>query len=142
MPTAPPLPSFGELAGMLGRFLVTSTGIAVTSFLVPILLMKNDGGSPTGDLADILKDAVPDGMSKPGKGSDKYAKPGGSAEANDDFDNYTQGRPVKDYGDGTRSAKFPDGTTISVRPDSSGANGAPTIQINPPNGNPIKIRYR
>ncbi|WP_124950338.1 RHS repeat-associated core domain-containing protein [Sulfuriferula thiophila] len=64
---------------------------------------------------------------------------GGFPQASSDFDKYTQGLTQKNYPGDIRSAEFPDGTKISVRPSSSG--GAPTIQINPAEGPTVKIRY-
>jgi RHS repeat-associated protein len=65
---------------------------------------------------------------------------GGFGQANKDFDTYTKGLSQKSYPGNIRSAEFPDGTTISVRPSSSG--GQPTVQINPTGNVPtIKIRY-
>jgi hypothetical protein len=90
-------------------------------------------------LSQILADAVPGKTSKPGMGSMQYTKTGGVAAANRDFDALASGQPVKTYSGDIRSCTLADGTTVSVRPSSS--TGAPTIQVNPPSGNPVKIRY-
>lgn len=66
-------------------------------------------------------------------------KSGGFEQANKEFNRLVGKLPVKNQGNGIRSATLPDGTTVSVRPGSSGGN--PTIQINPPSGKPIKVRY-
>lgn len=83
----------------------------------------------------VLDGAKPGNVGK----TKQYTKPGGFSQANDDFDEATKGLPVKDQGGGIRSATLSDGSTISVRPQSS--QGSPTIQINPPTGKPIKVRY-
>jgi RHS repeat-associated protein len=77
-----------------------------------------------------------------------HEKPGGFSDANSDFDALTDGTEVKDQGGGIRSAKLPDGTTISVRPGSSQGNSAsprpgsyPTVQINKPGSRTAKVRY-
>jgi RsiW-degrading membrane proteinase PrsW (M82 family) len=66
-------------------------------------------------------------------------KPGGIEEANEDFDELAEGHEVTDQGNGVRSTRLPDGTTISVREHSS--EGSPTIQINRPGRKPVKVRY-
>jgi len=72
-------------------------------------------------------------------GSIQYDKPGGMPQAEQDFDDLTGGASITLPG-GIRTGTLPDGSTISVRPQSS--QGDPTIQINPADGsNPIKIRY-
>ena len=91
-------------------------------------------------VGDILKDATPGNISKPGMGSSQYEKSGGLPQANSDFDALTKGRAVKNHPGGIRSSSFPDGSTVSVRPNSG--QGAPTLQIDPVNGNPVKVRYR
>lgn len=73
-----------------------------------------------------------------------YERSGGFAQANREFDQFTFGDDftVKDYGNGIRSARLPDGRTASVRPHSSG--NTPTIQISPVRGSEgkqTKIRY-
>ncbi|MCA1614544.1 MAG: DUF4214 domain-containing protein [Acidobacteria bacterium] len=90
-----------------------------------------------GNVNKLLK-----GAAQQGKATDKtlkYLQNGGVKRANKAFDQFVGKNPVKNQGGGIRSAKMPDGSTISVRPSSSG--GQPTIQINPPSGKPIKIRY-
>ena len=84
---------------------------------------------------------------------DKTSKLGESAwdKANDDFDRLVKdlgGDGPKTYPDkpGVRSSTLPDGTTISVRPTSSGKNPKPTIQIDPPKTGGVKpkqlkVRY-
>jgi hypothetical protein len=91
---------------------------------------------------DVLQDATPGHQSKPGMGSNQFDKSGGLNQANKDFDTISGSNPVKDYGNGVRSTELPDGTRASVRPSSN--KGPPTVQIDPPSGdpsNPIKIRY-
>ena len=86
---------------------------------------------------EITKDA------KPGKDSSskQFEKPGGQAQAEKDFDHLVGDAPVKTYPNGTKVAKLPDGTTVNVRPTSSG--GQPTLEIVRPTGRgkPIKVRY-
>lgn len=108
----------------------------------------NDDGSAEGGTEirpgsdeDLLEGATPtEGGSKT---VDNRVKPGGFDQANKEFDQYTEGREVKDQGGGIRSATLPDGRTVSVRPDSQ--TGGPTIQISPPRGTKggitTKIRY-
>jgi len=74
--------------------------------------------------------ATPGKQSQPGMGSNQDTKPGGFAQAIEDFDVGAGGRPITDHGGGIRSGTLEDGSTISVRPGSS--HGSPTVQINPP----------
>ena len=69
----------------------------------------------------------------------QYTKPGGLTGANNSFDDAVGNAPIKNHGGGIRSSTLPDGSTISIRPGST--QGSPTIQINPPAGKPIKIRF-
>jgi hypothetical protein len=96
---------------------------------------KSGGSIRPGNVNDLLADATP---GKSGK-SVQYSKPGGFQRANADFDALTRGAPVKDHGGGIRSSTLSDGSTVSVRPSSSG--GQPTVQVNPPSGRAIKVRY-
>jgi RHS repeat-associated protein len=96
------------------------------------------GGRATVD--DVLQEAIPGKISKPGMGSSQYRKPGGFSAANDDFDLLTDGLPVKNHPGGIRTATLPDTSKITVRPNSG--QGLPTLEINPPVGNPIKVRYK
>lgn len=84
---------------------------------------------------EILKDATPGKDSK----SKQYSKPGGFDQANEDFDNLVGNNAVKDRGGGLRTAELPSGTKVNVRPFSSG--NTPTLEIQPPQGQTIKIRY-
>lgn len=63
---------------------------------------------------------------------------GGLAKLTELFDAVTQGHSVDKRPDGIKTAKMPDGTTIALRPSSSG--GPPTIQINGPGGQKVKVR--
>lgn len=95
---------------------------------------------------DLIKDAVK--VSRPNAPEEVWEKPGqpGFDEANKDFDKLNPGnvKPMDtDFGPG-RQGILNNGSTISVRPSSSGPNGRPTIQINPPKDSgskPQKIRY-
>ncbi len=69
----------------------------------------------------------------------QFTKPGGLTGANNAFDSAVGNAPIKNHGRGIRSATLPDGSTISIRPGST--QGSPTIQINPPTGKPMKIRF-
>ena len=74
--------------------------------------------------------------------SKQYNKTGGFNQANEDFDALVRGLSgthIKDHSDGIRSAELPDNSTISVRPTSSSEKS--TVQINPPRGRKIKVRY-
>lgn len=86
-------------------------------------------------LDDLLGGAT---KGKVGK-TKQLSKKGGVDQANKDFDELVDGLTVTDHGAGIRSATLPDGSTVSVRPGSS--QGDPTIQINPPTGKAIKVRY-
>jgi hypothetical protein len=70
----------------------------------------------------------------------QYDEAGGFQKSNQDFDQLAGSLPVKDYGKGIRSVEFSDGTTMSVRPHSSG--GTSTLQINTPGERAIKVRYK
>jgi hypothetical protein len=90
-------------------------------------------------VASILKDATPGKVSKSGMGSTQYSKSGGFQRANADFDSLARSSQIKRYPGDIRSTTLPDGTKISVRPGSS--QGDPTLQIEIPGQNPIKVRY-
>ncbi len=61
-------------------------------------------------------------------------------QANKDFDALVgQGGNVIDRGGGLRTATLKDGSKVNVRPFSSG--GKPTLEIQPPTGKVIKVRY-
>ena len=70
--------------------------------------------------------------------SRQFSKPGGMGKANADFDAL---RPtnVQSRGNGVRTGELGDGSKVTVRPHSGG--GTPTLEIRPPTGRPIKIRY-
>jgi hypothetical protein len=73
------------------------------------------------------------------RSSNQYHASGGMSQADRDFNEIVGTAPVKDHGSGIRSSTLADGSTSSVRPNST--QGSPTIQVNPPKGKPIKIRY-
>ena len=85
-------------------------------------------------------DGAKDTTSKKGK-SKNYEKGGGDAKAKDDFNDLNL-KDVKDintkYGKG-KMGKDSDGNNVIYRPDSE--TGGPTIEIQLPGGNKIKIRY-
>lgn len=88
---------------------------------------------------EVLADAKPIGISKPGMGADKYEKTGGADAANKDFDALTAGQPTRDYPGGAKAATMPDGSNIIVRPSKAGPT---TVEIQPADdSNPTKIRY-
>ena len=92
-----------------------------------------------GSIADFLASATP---GKVGKKSRQYEKTGGFNQANQDFDKLVEdlgGTPPKSQGNGIRSTKLPDDTSISVRPDIT--TDKPTIQIDIPGRKTIKVRY-
>lgn len=97
--------------------------------------MHNTSGTTRTPIAELLKGAT---AGKSGK-VQQFHRPGGFDAANKAFDDAMGTIPIKDHGDGIRSGMLGDGTTISVRPKSS--EGSATIQINPPSGKPIKIRF-
>jgi hypothetical protein len=68
--------------------------------------------------------------------------PGTFDDANREFDELTKGLPVKDQGDGIRSATLSDGTKVTVRPHSTKKKGdQPTLEIQPTKGKRIEKRY-
>ncbi|HEX8337819.1 MAG TPA: hypothetical protein VF621_13875 [Pyrinomonadaceae bacterium] len=84
---------------------------------------------------EVLKDAQKGTVSS----SRQFTKQGGLNQANKDFDALVEGQ-VKQYGQGVRVGKLPDGKgTVIVRPNSSA--GKPTVEIQPPAGKTVKIRY-
>jgi|SRR5271165_2538230 len=93
-------------------------------------------GNP--DVDDLVKDSRPGKQSKPGMGSNQFDRSGGADQANKDFDKIAGKNPVKVDANGVRSTKLPDGTGVSVYKSNK---GPATVQITPPTGNPIKLRY-
>ncbi len=93
------------------------------------------GARGTAGVDDLIRGAT---KGKTGR-SRQFGRNGGIDQANKDFDSLVGSGAMKSQGGGIRSAKLPDGSTISVRPGST--QGSPTIQINPPAGKPIKVRY-
>jgi len=84
---------------------------------------------------EVLKDAKPGKVSS----SRQFDKKGGLNQANKDFDALIEG-PAKNYPGGTRVGNLPDGKgTVIVRPTSSAKK--PTVEIQPPTGKTVKIRY-
>jgi len=71
--------------------------------------------------------------------SRQFSKTGGIGQANKDFDALTRGGKITDRGNGLRTAEVSNGSKVIVRPSSSG--GQPTLEIQPPAGKTIKIRY-
>jgi hypothetical protein len=86
-------------------------------------------------LEDLLKNAVKDRVSK----SIQYIKTGGMRQANKDFEELVGKSGTTNRGGGLRTATLADGTKVNVRPFSSG--GKPTLEIKPPTGKTVKIRY-
>lgn len=87
----------------------------------------------------LLEGATPEGLSKPGMGADKYGKLGGAEQAEKDFEEAAKGAAVAQPKPGVKVATLPGGVVIIIRPSSE---GSPTIEVQRPGGNPIKIRYR
>jgi RHS repeat-associated protein len=111
------------------KFVAELGAYAITAFVNPVAV---NSGAKT--VADILRGAAAGKASS----SRQFSKPGGMAEANADFDAL---RPinVQSRGGGMRTGQLSDGSKVTVRPQSSGGN--PTLEIRPPTGRPIKIRY-
>ena len=86
---------------------------------------------------DVLKDAIRD-PDKPTlkDGTEQYNKTGGMPAADTEFDAMQPGN-VKTLGGGVRIGELGDGTQVVVRPRS-----VPSLEINPPNGPPVVIRYK
>jgi hypothetical protein len=113
---------------------------AMTALLgISVAAAAVEAGEATAAMKQILADATPLKASKPGMGSIQYGKTGGMEAANRDFEVLARGLKVKVHRKEVRSCELSDGTTISVRPSSSG--GPPMVEITPPAGNQIKIRY-
>jgi hypothetical protein len=92
---------------------------------------------PKCSVEDIIKDAEVVKEGKPGKkDSTIVIKPGGSKSANEDFDNIGPTN-VENKGNGIRTGQLQNGTTVTVRPNSS--DGRPTLQVI---GGPIEIKIR
>ena len=73
------------------------------------------------------------------KKSKQFRSSGDFAKANKDFEKLVGNSRITSHGSGIRSAKLPSGESVSVRP--RGREDLPTIQINPPTGKTIKVRY-
>jgi RHS repeat-associated protein len=143
-------PGLGKLVPGLGRLLGPFGGIlgdllfpestARDEDLLPKkncpLKSENANAPDDGGVSDLLAKATPKRNDK----SKQHDMLGDVNDANKDFDTL-RGTDEKSYPDGVRSKVLPDGSTVSVRPESSEGE-IPTIQINPPNGRAIKIRYR
>jgi hypothetical protein len=69
--------------------------------------------------------------------SKQFEKPGDLGTANEDFDNLGPSN-VRDLGDGKRTGTLPDGSTVTVYPESS--VGPPTVEIQQGRTR-LKVRY-
>lgn len=87
------------------------------------------------DVNEILRDATPGKVSS----SRQFSKSGGLNQANQDFDALVGQSAVQVRPGGLRTATLPNGTQVNVRPQSS--SGKPTLEIQPPTGKTIKVRY-
>jgi hypothetical protein len=135
----------GVPAAAVGGGLVVAGGVNAANAIGNIVKIGGGDDPPQGteertSVERFLEGATPTHASKPGMGSEKFEMPGGLDAANADFNGLTNGLPVASYPNGIRSVTLPNGSTVSVRPSSG--QGSPTIQINPPTGNPIKVRYQ
>lgn len=79
------------------------------------------------------------------KGADDiYTKPGGTDQANEDFDGSVDPDSVVDRGSGIRTGTTPGGDNITVRPSSAKGQGPATVEVTRGNGRTRetdKIRY-
>lgn len=68
---------------------------------------------------------------------------GGFEQANRDFDSLPLKNMKTQNRQGLRSGELDDGTKVTVRdtPNSSGGEGKPTLEIQPPRGKVVKVRY-
>lgn len=132
----------GLVVGMRG--VITSAcvlnGMCASSVVGNLIHRNEEAGRPSDGLP------VQDGatVERPGKGATDQVsgKPGGFAEANEDFDASVDPDTVKDRGDGMRTGQTPNGANITVRPDSD--DGRPTVEVTRGNGrnrNTDKFRY-
>jgi RHS repeat-associated protein len=73
-----------------------------------------------------------------------YERRGGMNQANTDFNamNPTQVKNIQTESGPGRTGKLPSGETVTVRPGSSGPDGAPTIEIRRNNRKTDEYRYR
>jgi hypothetical protein len=96
-----------------------------------------------GSTEDLLRNA--ELREEPNKKRNRvqYDKPGGLNQANEDFDQYTQGQIVRavENSPGTRTAVLEDGTKVTVRPGSSHGSDDPTLEIRQQGEPPVKVRY-
>jgi len=68
-----------------------------------------------------LKDSLDEGATlEKNRKSEIARRPGNSATARQEFDQLTQGMPVRGYPNGTRAATLADGTEVTVRKSSDG----------------------
>jgi hypothetical protein len=86
-------------------------------------------------VGELLSDATRGSASK----TLQYTKTGGMTRAATEFDSLVGDAQVTTHPNGVRSATLPDGSTVSVRAQST--QGAPTIQITPSTGRQVKVRY-
>jgi hypothetical protein len=85
----------------------------------------------------LIKKAT--GPPKVDKNLIQYPMKGGYKQAAKDFNSLIKGK-AKDYPNGTRVGKLPDGQTkINVRPQSTAKK--PTVEVQPPKGKTVKFRY-
>lgn len=65
-------------------------------------------------------------------------KPGGNAQAEQDFNRVTEGLEVKEYPNGVKVAELPDGSSVTLRGSSDGRE---TVSIQQRGSAPTKYRY-
>ena len=97
---------------------------------------KPAGRAPRKTVDDLLQEAAKTKTTK----SKQFERSGGLSQANQNFTELVGSSPVKTSANGLKSAALPDGTTVSVR--SFSREGLPTLQMTPPTGKQIKIRYK
>lgn len=95
---------------------------------------SSESGKPK-SVEDVLKGAIKERSGR----TTIYRKTGGFEQANEEFDEMARGTNVRVREGGLRTATLPNGTKITVRPNSS--DGRPTLEIHPPGSKPIEIRY-
>lgn len=101
------------------------------------------GGRPVPRSREDAEEILDDGavIEKEGKGqshSKIAVRTGGSAQAESDFAELTEGLQVKSYPNGTKVATLPDGTSVSLR---SSSDGRTTISLQQKGQPAAKYRY-
>lgn len=87
------------------------------------------------DAEKILKDGA---RLEKSRKSEIWAKRGTDSDAQREFERIAEGYPVRQYDNGTKVVRLPDGSDVSLRGSSDGRT---TISIQAPGQPPIKVRF-